>query len=416
LDVFFLIDEGKIFYFGNLYINGLVHTKDKVLRREMLLRPGDVFSPEKYLKSINMIYNLGFIKNVDHNMLQNEVSNVVDLNFNVVEENINDLRKIGTAIGFEYPYNPLFLIKFSKINMFGLGQSLNLFYEISKKQKKYDINWIYPWVFDKNIDFILDFYKRDNKIIFKNKKKGILEDIKKNGFEAKLSPRINKKIVFPFGYRYENVYFCSKSIDNDAILKIENNKISSVFSHFLYDSTDCILDPSSGNLESITFQIASKIFGGDTNFVKCIVNSKLFFPILHKFVLSINFRFGLIAEYFNQQIPTSELFFMGGADTVRGYDIDETEHYDGGKFMGIINMECKFPIITKCKKTIVQGFLFYDIGTLGKDDNAIYQGFGIGIGIPANVFGINFPIRFDLSQGLRDKFKPKFYFSLINRI
>ncbi|MDR0401685.1 MAG: hypothetical protein LBH27_01635, partial [Endomicrobium sp.] len=40
LDVFFLIDEGKIFYFGNLYINGLVHTKDKVLRREMLLRPG----------------------------------------------------------------------------------------------------------------------------------------------------------------------------------------------------------------------------------------------------------------------------------------------------------------------------------------------------------------------------------------
>jgi outer membrane protein insertion porin family len=449
IDVNFLIKENEVFYLGNIYINGLYSTKNKVIKREMLMKSGKVFSVEKLLRSIERIYSLGFIENVEHNELFTDVPNVIDVEFYVTES----ARNSTTAVSFGYSSSASFtgLVQLQHINVFGLGQKLNLFYEVSKKQQNYEIGWMDPWAFDKNMSLNLNAYRRNNILHRKmrncdkgsissvlvsrnkNENKNIIENDKRIGIETKLGPRIGERVSLLFGYGYENVDFCSiikkenvreknnetarirsEYSGDEVYVSSEKGKISSIFSHFLYDSRDYVFDPSKGSVKLVTLQIASKAFGGNKNFVKGIVNLKWFFPTFYKFVLSTNLQFGLITPYGrHQSVPIYERFYIGGANTVRGYDRDEIDPYNGGKFMGIINVEHKFPIISQGNRTVIQGFLFYDAGELfvKKTQKYLYQSVGFGIRLPIPML----PIRFDCAYGLtKTKHKPKFYFTLGN--
>ncbi|MDR1784254.1 MAG: outer membrane protein assembly factor BamA [Endomicrobium sp.] len=417
VDVNFLVEENEVFYLRNIYIAGLVSTKDKVIRREILLRSGNVLMKKKLLRSIERIYNLGFIEDVKYNELPTEMSNTVDLEFYVTESNRSNLFSAGLG----YSKSIIGSVQFQHVNMFGLGQKLNLLCEIVKEKQNYEVGWIEPWIFDKNMGLIFNVYKRDDTKDIKIKNRDIKnhddtskewqkESDKRTGFEVKLNPRIGERISLSFGYGYENVNFrsCFTSVDNDKIL--EKGRISSVFSHFLYDSRDYIFDPSKGTIHHVTLQMASNILGGNKNFVRGFVDSEWFFPTFWRFVLSANLRVGLVASYGNQSVPIYERFYIGGSDTVRGYDRDEIKPYNG-KLMGVINVEYKFPIFSQTGRTFIQGFLFYDVGGLWERkrvEKKLYQSVGFGIRLPIPML----PIRVDCAYRLTEKPGLKFYFTL----
>ncbi|GMO64847.1 MAG: outer membrane protein assembly factor BamA [Endomicrobiia bacterium] len=416
VDLNFLVEENEVFYLGNIYINGLLSTKDKVIRREILLKPGNVLMIKKLLRSIERIYNLGFIENVEYNELPTEVFNIFDLEFYVTE----NAKKSNFNAGLGYSASESFksivgLVQLQHMNIFGLGQKLNLFCELGKGRQNYEIDWTEPWIFDRNMSLGLNVYKRDDIRYRKNdnndwesevSKEKIMENDKRTGFKVNLGPRISELVSLSFGYKYENVDF--RSIEK------EKGKISSVFSNFLYDSRNYVFDPSKGNLQSVTLQVASDVLGGNKNFIRGTVDSKWFFPTFWRFVLSANLRVGLVTSYGNESVPIYERFYIGGADTIRGYDRDEIKFCMGGKLMGIINVEYRFPIISQSDRTVVQGFLFYDIGGLWERKGTgrkLYQSVGFGVRLPIPMF----PIKFDCAYGLNQtKGKLKFYFNLGN--
>jgi outer membrane protein insertion porin family len=420
------IKENSVLYVGNIYIDGLISTNDKVIRRELLVNPREVLTDKKLLKSIEKIYNLGFVNNVEYQVLATDNPDIVDLAFLITE------RDSGMITGgFGYSLDNQFGIsaQIQHMNMFGLGQKLGLCWEASRKRKNYEIDWTEPWIFDRNTSLTLNAFciKKDRNYA------GIKDDnnaYKENkiGFVAKIGPRINNSMSLFFGYSYEHVKLSDLSVSVKAeiekVFDVSKDKTSSVFAQFVYDLRDFVFNPSRGSIHIANLNLASSFLGGNVDFIKGTVKSTWFFSTFWKFVLSVNLQSGVIIPYNAQLcVPIFNRFYLGGPDTVRGYTFrTEIGPKNGGTIIGFMNIEYKIPIVFDKRKEFIQGIIFYDIGgswenyydinlILGSERKNIRSSVGFEIKIMTPVF----PLKFGLGYGLNHKEgkKPtRFYFSL----
>ena len=85
VNVDFNIKENNIVYVGDIYVDGLTKTKDNTIRREILLRPGDVFSSGKVRRSMEKIYNLGFIDGAEQHIAPTGQPDIMNLAFSITE-------------------------------------------------------------------------------------------------------------------------------------------------------------------------------------------------------------------------------------------------------------------------------------------------------------------------------------------
>ena len=233
-----------------------------------------------------------------------------------------------------------------------------------------------------------------------------------------------------FGYSYEHVriFDIDSRVRNEIVnaTDLSKDRTSSVVGQIVYDSRDYVFDPSRGNRQLLNLQIAGGPFGGNVNFIKTQMKSSWFIPTFWRFVLSFNLNLGAVEPYGGHTtLPLYEKFYVGGADTVRGYKYrTEIGPDDGGKFMSVLNIEYKFPIVSEKGRTILQGAFFYDIGgtwaeaddinlSLGTGKNNLRSGVGFGIRFATPVF----PLRLDWGYGLNHKegeSLQQFYFTIGN--
>jgi outer membrane protein insertion porin family len=424
VDVNFSIQENTIVYVGNIYIDGLVSTKDKVIRREVLLSPGDVFSFQKVRRSVEKIYNLGFIESVETQPMPTGTQDVLDLSLAVTESKPG---MITAGIGYSSVDQLIGSLQLQHMNLFGLAQRLNLLCEFGARRRNYEIDWTEPRILDKNVSLTLSLFNTNRKKDYAAYTDAYEEG--RIGWSTKFGPRLSDYLALMFGYTFEDIKL--KDIKDDVKKQIEystdlsKGKTSSIFTQLIYDSRNYVFDPSKGNRQMLNFQIASNELGGDINFIKGIARSSWFFPTFWKLVFSVNCELCAINSYGNQtSVPIYEMFYIGGPSDVRGYKPRVEICPNGGKVKGVLNLEYKFPIIAEKDRSILIGAFFYDIGGAWKDFNNINLylgteaenlhsgvGFGIRIATPA------FPIRLDWGYGLNHKeHEPlqQFYFTMGN--
>ena len=164
----------------------------------------------------------------------------------------------------------------------------------------------------------------------------------------------------------------------------------------VYDARDNIYDPHAGKRNSYTFEWAG--LGGDFKFEKISVNYRYYIPMQKNRVLA----FDLAAGYAWGDMPLSQRFAVGGADTLRGYRDDQFR----GNSMLRGTAEYRFPIRNK-----VQGVVFYDYGYAWDkrdqknfDFDLMQGGYGIGLRINSPLG----PIKLDWGKG---KQRSRFHFS-----
>ncbi len=425
VDISLSITENSVVYVGNIYVDGLVSTKEKVITREILLKEGEVLAANKVRRSVEKIYNLGFIEAAEPQILPTNSQNIMDMVFNITEGKPG---MITAGAGYSSVDYFVGSIQFQHMNLFGLGQRLNLLWEFGARRQNYEIDWTEPWIFNKNASLTLSAFNIERKRDYAQYSDAYKEN--RTGIAVKVGPRISDYISMMFGYTYEHVRIYD--IDSNVRKEIEEatdlsrDRTSSVIWQIAYDSRDYVFDPSRGNRQLFNLQIAGGPFGGNVNFVKGQVKSSWFIPTFWRFVLSFNFNAGVINSYGGQPtVPLYEKFYVGGADTVRGYKYrTEIGPDDGGKVMGVLNIEYKFPIVSERGRTILQGAFFYDIGgtwaemddvnlTLGTGVNNLRSGVGFGIRFATPVF----PLRLDWGYGLNHKegeALQQFYFTIGN--
>ncbi|HRY29782.1 MAG TPA: outer membrane protein assembly factor BamA [Elusimicrobiota bacterium] len=420
VDIRFDITESSVVYVDRIYIDGNTYTKEQVIRREILLKEGDVFAAGRVRRSVEKIYNLGFLDDVQVDVQQPRSPTRADIVFSVMEGKPGIL---SAGAGFSSVDGLLGTLQLQHINLFGRAQRLNLLWEFGERKQNYEIGWTDPWFLGKRMSFGVSVFDTVRRRPFGTDSTAYREG--RRGFSLQLGPRITEQLSLIHNYSYEEVRIYD--IDSEHINDISPSEdiTSSLTNGIVLDTRDNIFDASRGMRNSASVQVAGGPLGGDMNFYKPQLSSALYVPTFWKFVFSLAGRGGYVRHFApSKEVPISERFVMGGVDTVRGYDFGEIGPEDYGRVMMVFNAEYKFPIVQERNRTILQGAFFADAGgswshadqvdlRIGRQENQMRSGVGFGIRFKTPVF----PIRLDWGYGLNHRPGEQisqFYFTIGN--
>ncbi|MCK5583447.1 MAG: outer membrane protein assembly factor BamA, partial [Elusimicrobiales bacterium] len=408
LDINFQIEENAPIYVDHIDVEGNKATKTYVLRREIAQKEGTIFSSSKIRRSQEKIFNLGFIDDVQLAINPSTDPDKVDLVFDILEGKPGMLT---AGAGVSSNEGLVGTLSAQHLNMFGRAQKLSISWQFGKRVQDYHVSWTTPWIKDKPISLGGDVYNTRRYRPYMDSLSAYTE--KRTGGKVSLGPRFeDDKYRLNTSYTYEKVKISGVKDEYTNVLTEGTSITSSIYVEFARDTRNNIWDPVSGSRSSIGLEFTGGPLMGDVNFYKPNIsysyNHKLFEIDGYPFVLSFANRFGYVARFGStKSVPVYERYFIGGSETVRGYNSNgQIGPLDGGKVYSVANMEFKFPLARERKRTIVQWAFFFDVGNSWEDFNNVSMRFGTGsTRLKAGAgFGIRFttpafPIRLDWAYG-----------------
>ncbi len=347
------IAEGDVFRIGRIEISGNTKTKDKVIRREMMLDEGDLFSSRLLRRSYERINNLNFFETVELLPRPRVEEKVVDVDVKVKEKSTGFLSVGG---GYSSVDKFVAMIDLTQGNLFGSGKYVKFKGEFGGKSTRYEISYRDPWFLDKPVSLSLSAYKTERDYFGYDKKA--------TGGSAGVGKRFSDIWSASLSYKYERVTIFNVSDDASKIIKdqIGTNTTSSITPVVARDSRDNYMDPSRGSRNSLYVTYAG--LGGDNRFLKGVFDSRWFFP-LGRSTVSFRGRAGYATGLDGRKLPLYERFYVGGIYTIRGLGFgeggprDETGEVIGGTKELIFNAEYIVPLLEEIK---LKGVIFFDAG------------------------------------------------------
>ncbi|MFA5161629.1 MAG: outer membrane protein assembly factor BamA [Elusimicrobiales bacterium] len=412
LDINFDVTENPVVYVDHVDVGGNKQTKTYVLRREIVVKDGDVFRASRIRKSYERLMNLGFLDDVGVDTVPTADPDKVDLVFDVVEGKAGMLTLGASVSSVDGLFGD---VSTQLMNLFGKAQRLALRWQFGARVLNYTLSWTTPWVKDKPVSFGVDVF--DTRMIRPYATSLSAYTDHRVGGRVRLGPRFEEdRYQLNLAYSYEKVEVTNVQDIYADVLPAGTSTTSKIAAEFAVDTRDSIWDPTRGMRNAVSFELSGGPLFGDVNTYKTGATStwnyKLFSIADYPFVWGISNRFGLIGRYGSTtDIPVYDRYFLGGPDTIRGYDNNgQIGPLNGGSVFYIFNTEVRFPIARERRRTIVQGAFFMDMGNdwsnlsdihlqTGPDVNQmkIGAGFGIRFTTPA------FPIRLDWGYGFNHR-------------
>ncbi|MEA1969792.1 MAG: outer membrane protein assembly factor BamA [Thermodesulfobacteriota bacterium] len=376
IDITFIIEQGSPVYFERIIISGNTKTRDKVIRRQLRIYEQELYSKSGIQRSVKNLRRTDYFENVDVKRSKGSKENTVNVNINITE-------KATGAFSFGGGYSSqdaLFgMISISERNLFGRGQVLSLNAEVSGFSTKYTISFTEPWLFDIPLSAGLDLYNWDTEYDYYDK------DSK--GGAVRFGYMIFDYTYLGLKYGYEDFEITNvqeEYTDVDAGRYVT----SSVTTSLSYDSRNSALTPTKGEEHSISIEYAGGLLGGEIDFTKYIVETGWYYPLFWKFTGFLHAKAGYLHDQSDKDIEIDyERFYLGGINSVRGYDWQDINASDkgeieirGGEKMIQFNAELMFPLFEKAGLT---GVVFYDTGDVYEDSEDIrlgdlYSSYGAG--------------------------------------
>ena len=411
-------------------------TRDKVITREFVQKKGKPFNKFLVRRSVERVYNLGFFDDVNVRMLPGDQDpNNVIIEIDVLEH------KTGTitlGAGYSESDGLMGIIEFGEDNFRGTGDKFKVHWEIGgkKKYKNYQISYLKPWIDSKGTSLGFSFFNREDEYTDYNEDGNEVAEYNKKsrGFNISFGRQTgeytrdyltleSRKDSYKWdsddssGYRYDTDAISnttgsgndwnntnpstggSWNFASNNYVKNNFGRINSITWQKVYDSRDNIYEPTRGRRISYTAQWAGHGLGGDFDFYKFTAEARMYKKLGAKNVLAFRARGGFIQG----DAPYSQLFTLGGADSLRGYEDDQFR----GKYMYNATLEFRFPIVKK-----VSGVLFTDIGDAWDAPNVTWYNskktFNYGVGAGVRITTPIGPVKLDYGVG---KHKNKFHFS-----
>jgi len=426
IDVAYKVVENNIAYIEDINIKGNLKTKDKVIRRELRVYPGERFDGKKIKKSKERLDNMGFFEEIRFGTEPGSESNSVDLVVDVKEAKTGHFSfgggysSIDEFMGFiEIRQRNFDYRNFSTFT--GAGQDLSVMLSMGTLTKRYQLSFTNPWIFDKPVSFGFDGYRKghdqDDNVGYAYK-----EDIK--GGVLRLGREFNDYWKGGIAYRFENVKISDVVSDATTELtdEIGSTDLSSVETQLSYDSRDSVFSTSKGIYISNVFQVFGGPFSGDKDFIKYFGRVSFYAPAFNESVVELRLRGGYAQDFGDtSKIPIYERFFAGGASTVRGYrerkvgPIDKnTDDPIGGDRMIIGNIEYTYPLADFLKAAT-----FFDIGKVwGESSSNVDEsnfmssvGLGFRVNTPIGPVSVDYGWPLDTEAGEEGK-EGRFHFNV----
>jgi outer membrane protein insertion porin family len=349
----FNIYEGEVAYLHRLEFRGNTYTKDKVVRREFLLREGDRFSLAYFKNSILRIKQLGLVELEQEPDIRPspEDPNQMDVVLNVKELQRNNIQFTAGYSGYEGTFIAL---SYSTVNFLGAGENLEFMVQQGKRVKNYMFGFTEPYFLDYPVTLGFNIY--DRKIILPG-----LYNRRGKGADFMIGGRIKGYWRTNLTYRYELVNIELPSEDEEAPIYYNpyyygtyfgaGNYVTSSIIPTIYRSTiDSPLTPSRGTMYLASCKFSGGILGGEIDLVKPRFEFTRFQPLWSGHVFGFHVEYQYVKPRPGSDLPFWERFYLGGERSIRGYDIysigprNEDFRNVGGDKSLVFNVEYIIPI------------------------------------------------------------------------
>jgi outer membrane protein insertion porin family len=405
IDLDYTIREGELTYIHLIEIRGNTKTKDKVIRRELAVEPGEVFDTVRVDRSAERLRNLGYFSRVDTMPQPTDIPNRRDLVISVEEQRTGTVTfgagfsSIDNFIGFVEVTQGNFDL-FNPPTFTGGGQKLRLRVQLGFERQDYVLSFTEPWFLDQRLALGFDAFRRSSRFLSDD----FTET--RTGGAVRLEKGLTEFIRVGLEYNLQNIEL-DVSRRASAELQSQDGTLlrSAVAASLVYDSRDSVFLTLRGNRTELGAEVAGGPWGGDVSIYKLTGKTTFYFPFFNKHVLQLIAAGGVVDAYgasrgdnapFND-VPIFDRFFLGGANTLRGFSFrkvgpkDENREPVGGNTYVYGTVEYTFPIIER-----VRGALFFDIGEVREqaysfavDDLRANVGVGVRLNLPIG------PIRLD---------------------
>jgi outer membrane protein insertion porin family len=360
VDVVIDIRKNDPVYVEKIDISNNVKTRDKVIRREVEVDEGDLYSATGLKRSKGNLKRTGYFEEVEILESLGSDRDKMKLDVDVTERPTGSF---SVGIGFSSVDSIIGTASISQSNLLGTGLKLDVSGTVSGSSTKYVIGFTEPWLFDKPISAGFDLYNTSREYPD--------FDIEKNGGDLRFGFPLYKRSARGYvTYKYEEVSITN--VDDAATLEIKDQEgdsaVSSVTNYVVYDTRNDAYFPSEGTNASATVEYAGGFLGGTTNFVKYELAGTAYTPLFWNAVFSLRGTAGYVQTFAGKEIPIYERFYLGGINTLRGFETRSVGPVDpvtgdliGGDVMLLANAEILFPIFGVKQKNF-RGVLFYDVG------------------------------------------------------
>ena len=366
VDIVFDIQKKEKVYIESIAIGGNTKTRDKVIRRELTIDEGDIFSASKLKKSKEKVKGLGYFKEVNLKTQKGSSDDKIRLNLEVEEA---PTASFSFGAGFSSVDSLVGMVQLSENNLLGKGIKSNISAQLGRESSRFILGVTQPWLFDTPIsgNFNLFDWEREYDDF----------DQETRGGEFGLGFPLGEDSRLHLNYRFEKgeissvVWDASWEVIEEAAAGATST--SSIKASIIYNSLNSFYTPTQGNRSKFSLEFAG--LGGDNRFIKLVASSSWYFPVWEESAIMVQGKAGYAPTFGGKKLPVFERFFLGGLNSIRGFDdrdvgpkiikldgdgkIIDTDIIGGNKKL-LFNVEYLFPLI---KDAGMRGVFFFDAGT-----------------------------------------------------
>jgi outer membrane protein insertion porin family len=445
MDLQFKVEEGQPAYIEKIEIRGNTKTKDKVLRRELAVSPGELFDTVRVKISKKRLEGLQFFEKVDTRPEDTTIPSRKNLVVSVEEKHTGNISvgagfsSVDALVGFVEVSQGNFDL-FHPPTFTGGGQKLRLRLQLGTERQDYILTFVEPWFLDRKLSLGVELYHR--RLSYQSVEN--LYDEQRTGIRLSLTRALwSDFLIGSIYYNVENVGILLKSSQHGPLLVREDLPgrgqiihvlpantpqalldedgfalLSRIGGSLAYDTRNSTMLPDRGQRTEVSAEYTGGPLGGDREFYKLELRSGWYFSpanlrglsdglrgFFRGHVLELNGRAGVADSPGGRDVPFYERYYLGGLYSLRGYryrGISPREPgFDepiGGDTFWFASAEYSIPIIEK-EKTGVRFAVFYDIGNVladpydfqfsGYNDN---WGFGLRLNLPIGPLRLDYGI------------------------
>ena len=434
IDLEFAVEEGVPVVINRVLIRGNDYTKDKVLRREISLSPGDPMLADKAERSKRRLENLRYfdrvqyyLEKVDGGEAKDGKPEMRDLVYEVSEHSTGNFSVGIGASSIDSVYGMIELREhnfdlFKPWRFRGAGQKGRISAMVGPRVQNYEASVTEPYLFDRLLELTVGGYSRwsgthDEYDVIRT---GLFGDL---SYPVKFWPtaRTTGRLGFYLAAEYismddveNSVWYNPKTGDEEwRAFKEEERKYSDNWEipfqiYWRDDTTDKVFFPTRGHRTKIYGQVTA----GDNDYWRVGFDYRQYFTVVKKYGHVFAFRLhGDTLDAFSGNVPIYDRLFLGGPYDIRGFDKYEISPHIwrragkqggyaswGGQTAWFAKVEYVIPVIKYLSIA-----LFTDLGSVGADefdfetDNFCWT---IGLGLRLNIE--SFPIRLDFATPIVD--------------
>jgi outer membrane protein insertion porin family len=385
IDLTFDVQKGPKVYIERIDIVGNTKTRDKVIRRQLRVYEGELFNGTGMRRSKEKATALGFFETVEVTHKPGSDGEHVVVQVEVKEKSTGTFQ---VGLGFSNVESFIFTAQIAQQNFLGWGQSVSASAQLSGLRSFFQLSYFDPYFLDTNFIFSVDAYRTQLDYF------GFVRDA--FGGTASLGYYvIADEMSVNLGYTYENVNVQTGSQATGTPLagQYRSGTTSAVRASWTWDKRNNRLFASSGWLSFASVETAPSFLNTadpskQYNFNRYTAYQRVYFPLPLGAVFKMNLQVGYVQEHYpgdaDRQLPISELYFLGGINTIRGYPLRQVAPSQlvgnavtpdssvqnlrvGGNKQIIFNAELEIPLL---EKVGIRGVLFFDAGNaFGRNAN-----------------------------------------------